>query len=92
MIKCNKGMVEIEGKGTQVLAEVSTLLRVLYRDCLIKGAGNDPETAKADIMAAVEHAFISDEERKEEAKNALKGIIKDFGDLLKDILSGKDDE
>lgn len=92
MIKCNKGTVEIEGKSTQVLAEVSTLLRVLYRDCFIKEGGYDPEAAKADIMMAVEHAFQSDEERNQEVKNVLKEALVDLTDLLKDILSGKDEK
>ena len=92
MIKCDKGAVEIDGKSTLVLAEVSTLLRVLYRDCFIKEGGYEPEAAKADIMMAVEQAFKSDEERKQEAKECLKELFNDLGDLLKDILSGKDDK
>lgn len=92
MIKCNKGTVEIEGKSNQVLAELSVLVRVLHRDCFVGDAGADPEEAKADIMMAVEQAFKSDEERKAEMKDALKGVLNDLSDLLKDILSGKDDE
>lgn len=92
MIKCDKGKVEIEGMKVLVLAELTTLLHVLYKHVMIDDKGIDPEKAKADIMKAVERAFVEEDEHKEVAKNELKEVLSEFSDLLKNILSGKDDE
>ena len=92
MIKCDKGKVEIDGMKVLVLAELTTLLHVLYKEVMVDNNGIDPEEAKADLMKAVDRAFMEEEEQKEVAKNELKEVLSEFADLLKDILSGKDEK
>lgn len=92
MIMCNKGDIEIKGTAIQCLAELSSLVRSMYYNILIEECGATPEDAKKDILEAVEHGFKSEEEISGYVKDRLMEALNGLSDLLKDILSRKDDE
>lgn len=92
MIKCDKGNIEISGNALQMLSELTSLVHSMYHNILIDKCDATPEQAKKDILEAVESGFKTEEEMKDHAKQKVKDVLTELSDLLKDILSGKDDE
>ena len=66
MIKCDKGYVEFEGQGSELLAELSTLIRALVAE----GLGD-----AAIMHAVVDTAIMTHEELDRELNNALMNML-----------------
>lgn len=92
MIKRDKGTVTINGSTLTVLAEFSVLVRSLHHDVFINDFGMTPEESEAKILDAVKSGFRTKEEAQEHAKECIKEIFDGLGEMLKEILQGKDDK
>lgn len=98
MIKADKGNVAIKGMGSELLAELSTLVHALYNDVLKGDMEFSDEEARDTINKAVEKGFKTTEELMSEAKAkavVLEGSMPEVLNQLKAILEeieGKDDE
>lgn len=92
MIKCDKGIVEIKGEESMVLAELSTFIHHLHHRVFVEIVELTPEESKETILEAVENGFLSEEEikaKKEFSKEEAKVQILKALDDLKAILQGK---
>lgn len=95
MIKINKGDVEISGVWPIVRTEFAGLVNSLHYNILTAELGLSPQEAKEEIMKAVEDGLKTEDEIKDQAKEALKNLSELIGGLdevLKKILAGKDEE
>lgn len=80
MIKCNKGMVEINGNERDLSAEVSIIIQAMYE--VFMENGDSSEVAKKKIQEAVKIGLMSDEEREEEIEKKKKLIKLTMGSLF----------
>lgn len=91
MIKCEKGHVEIVGFGLEVLSELSRLVHDLHFEVFVENGGLSTEASRKAILDAVEKGFKTDEELETEAASKKKRLVEVL-DMLKEILTGKDEE
>lgn len=83
MISCSKGVVQLEGTGSQLLAELGSIMRGM----ICEGIAN-----KNLLYEAVEYACMSDDELHKQAENMTKELLGEmFLDmLLSDIMEMQD--
>lgn len=85
MIKCNKGITEINGNTIEIMVELEMLTRDVYRGMIEKGCPD--EHAKKMIQSAHDRAFKTDEELEadmlkeldEKLKKCVDEIIRELG-------------
>lgn len=97
MIKCEKGSVELQGNLPKLLSESSTIVSAMY-DTMINNLGFPSKAAKDLLQKAMVkgiEAVEADSEAAEKAaaeKETVKERIIEVLDMLKEILTGKDEE
>lgn len=91
MIKADKGMVTLEGKGLVLLAELSGIVHSLNNTMIERGV--EKEASKKTIISAVEDGFQSNDDLKRRAEEAVEGIGNLIHRILDEILGdGKDEK
>lgn len=84
MIKCNKGIIEINGKVIEIMVELEMLTRNVYRSMVEKGCPD--ERAKEMITRAYDEAFKTDEELEAETLKRLdEKIKKRVDEIIKEL-------
>lgn len=88
MIKTEKGDLEVHGTDTEVMADISVIIKYVYKE-LSNEFGE--EHAKKRLKRAFDRAFLTDEEIHKEAE-ARKEFSNIFDEIIKMIKgSGKND-
>ena len=72
MIKYDKGMVEISGKGTEILAEYA-VLTFRIKEMFVKDGGEEEEV-KEQLRHSFEHGLMNEEELDKEIKEKFKQV------------------
>lgn len=84
MIKCNKGIIEINGKVIEIIVELEMLTSAVYRNMVEKGCPE--ERTKKMIQSAYDRAFKTDEELEAEMTKGLDEKIKKCVDeIIKEL-------
>lgn len=79
MIKCDRGVVEIEGQRFVLKAELTTIIRALYSEKIL---------SENEIEQCVKNSKITDEELNKRAGESIKHI-KDLVDIVSAIVNDK---
>lgn len=87
MIKANNGIVEADGKGIVLIAELSTIVKSLYEHM---SESVDAEKAKATIMKAVEIGLNPLEEEEDHTLKRTEELLDIVAKMIVEgILEGK---
>ena len=97
MIKCEKGRVDLQENLPKLLAESSSIVAAMY-DAMINNLGLSSKLAK-DLLHEVMEKGIEeveldpvDAEKASAEKETVKESLIEVLDMLKEMLTGKDDE
>jgi len=88
MIKCENGLVKMQGDPRLLMADLTTTVHAMHYDVFIEKHNFDPEHSREMIIRAVEQGFSTEEEIENELKESLLELL----DKLKELIEGKDDK
>ena len=88
MIKCENGLVKMQGDPRLLMADLATTIHAMHHDLFIEKHHIDPEQSREMIIRAVEKGFSTEDEIENELKETLLEVL----DKLKELIEGKDDE
>ncbi len=87
MIRAEKGKIEINGSGLDILADYSAITESMFE--ALVGAGASKDRAQKDLKQAFDFGLMSEDERQEAVReklcnHPLAGLLKTLCDILKD--------